>query len=144
MTTWVLLAHRAGARVFMRAQDGKLELIQSIDHPEGRLRDGDVDSDRPGFSFESGRPGGRGLRRSETPQDHVAVVFAKKLADILRSARVDHAYDDLAIIAAPAFLGLIRAALDPPTAALVSKEVAKDLASVPDHDAETRVTTLLG
>ncbi|MGB8330033.1 MAG: host attachment protein, partial [Polyangiales bacterium] len=57
--TWILVAHDAGARLFENRGRGKgLELIEMIDHPEGRERNRDVDSDRPGRSFRknSGDP----------------------------------------------------------------------------------------
>jgi hypothetical protein len=39
--TWIVRAHQAGARVFENQGPGKaLELLDEIDHPQGRARDG--------------------------------------------------------------------------------------------------------
>ena len=43
--TWILVGHEAGARVFENRGPGKgLELVETIEHPEGRLRDRDIDT----------------------------------------------------------------------------------------------------
>lgn len=50
--TWILVAHEAGARAFENDGPGKgLDLVEEIEHAEGRTRDGAIDTDRPGRSF---------------------------------------------------------------------------------------------
>ena len=42
--TWVLVAHRAGARIFAHPGPGRgLALEREIDHPEGRKLSGEID-----------------------------------------------------------------------------------------------------
>lgn len=42
-TTWIVVAHQAGARVFENQGSGKgLDLGDEIDHPQGRARDDEV------------------------------------------------------------------------------------------------------
>ena len=79
--TWILVAHEAGARLF--ANDGignGLALVESIDHPEGRARDRDIDSDRPGRSFRknSGDPRRASMGQSESPHDRVVSDFCER------------------------------------------------------------------
>ena len=53
-TTWILVAHRGGGRLFENSGPGTgLRLIQTIDHPQGRLKSGEINSDKPGRAFDS-------------------------------------------------------------------------------------------
>jgi len=130
--TWILVGHEAGARVFENRGPGKgLELVETIEHPEGRLRDRDIDSDRPGRSFrkDSGDPRRSAMSRGEGPHDRVIADFARALADKLQHGRVENQYERLVLVAPPGFLGLLRASLDGPTAELVVGSIDKDLAT---------------
>jgi len=130
--TWILVGHEAGARVFANRGPGKgLGLVETIEHPEGRLRDRDIDSDRPGRSFrkDSGDPHRAAMSRGEGPHDRAIADFARALADKLQRGRVENQYERLVLVAPPRFLGLLRASLDGPTAQLVVGSIDKDLAT---------------
>jgi hypothetical protein len=48
-TTWILVAHRGGARLFESPGPGKgLQLVEDIPHPEGRLKSGESTPTNPG------------------------------------------------------------------------------------------------
>ncbi len=129
--TWILVAHDAGARVFEARGRGKgLGLLDTIEHPEGRARDRDLASDRPGRSFrkDSGDPRRAAMSRGEGPRDRAVSDFARALADRLQHARVANRYDHLVLVAPPRFLGLLRSSLDGPTTHLVVGSMDKDLA----------------
>jgi protein required for attachment to host cells len=128
--TWVLIAHRGGARVFENKGPGKgLILLQDIPHPEGKLKSKDLGSDEPGRSFDS-----HGARHSFEQEvglaAHVAEVFARQIAGILEEGRVGHLYGRLVLVAEARFLGIMRAALSRETSALVTATVNKDLGHV--------------
>ncbi len=130
-TTWILVAHDAGARIFDNQGPGKgIHLVEEIDHPEGRARAGELESDRPGRSFRknSADPRRAAMSRSEGPHERVVASFARDLADRLRQGRVAGTYERLVLVAPPKFLGSLRAALDDPTAACVVGSLDKDLA----------------
>ncbi len=131
-STWILVAHEAGARVFENHGPGTgLTLVESIEHPEGRARDRDIDSDRPGRSFRknSGDPRRASMSQSEGPHDRVVADFARALADKLQHARTQNQFERLVLVAPPRFLGLLRSSLDEPTARLVVGSLHKDLAT---------------
>lgn len=130
--TVIVVAHQAGARLFEHLGTGKgLELIRTIEHPEGRERDRNIDSDRPGRSFRknSGDPRRSAMSRSESPHERAIADFARTLAQALYDARVNHQCGRLILVAPPRFLGLLRASLDGPTSQLVIGSIDKDLAS---------------
>lgn len=133
--TWILIAHRAGARIFENDGPGTgLKHVDAIAHPEGRLEDKALGSDKPGRSFDSHGPGRHALGKEHGPAETVAQEFAHALAARLDAGRTQHAYGKLVLVAEPRFLGMLRAALTPQTAALVSAAVEKDLVHVADHD----------
>ncbi len=131
-STWIVVAHEAGARFFENLGRGTgLELVEEIEHPEGRARDRDMASDRPGRSFRknSGDPSRASMSQSEGPHDRAVSDFARAVADKLKDARVQNQYKRLMLVAPPRFLGLLRSSLDGPTAQLVMASLDKDLAA---------------
>jgi protein required for attachment to host cells len=135
MRTWIVVAHRAGARILEQPAPGRpLELVEELDNAAGRLRNSEIDADRPGRAFDRFGGGRHAMEREESPHDRAAADFARKLADRVRAGRTDHSYGQVVLVAEPRFLGLLRGALDQPTADLVSGTIAKDLARVEVRD----------
>jgi protein required for attachment to host cells len=127
MKTWILVADEARARLFEgTAMDG--ELIEVADfahpeahHPEARARD------RLPRVQESATTSRHSIAPRITAKDKEADEFARGLSDILNEGRVQHQYKRLVLIAAPRFLGRMRAMLDPEVAKLVSHTADKDI-----------------
>ncbi len=133
-TTWILAAHRGGATIYAHTAPGALTLVREFPHPEGRLKNHELGDDRPGRSYESG-----GVQRSSVGSDHepvrdIAESFARMLAATLNTARNEHTYDKLVLMAEPRFLGTLREALDPHTAATVVGTVGKDFPRVTEAE----------
>lgn len=131
MTTWVVVAHKGGARLVAQDGDEGFEVIETVDHPEGRERD----SQRGRAS-----PSQRSARPSE-PRDP-SLPFAAELAKLLQRGRNDNRYRELVLIAAPRFLGLLRGALDPATAALVRGTLDKDFGGLNDRELIARLEAM--
>lgn len=141
-TTWVLVAHEAGARVFENLGPGKgLRLLEGIDHPEGRQQDSDFDADRPGRSFRrnAGDVRRAAMSRSEGPRERAVSDFARALASRLQQARTSGRYDRLVLVAPPKFLGLLRSSLDAPTERCVVGSLDKDLAMSDEEELAKRL-----
>ena len=135
-TTWILVGHRAGARVLEHKGPGKgLRLVSELENEAGRLKSGALTSDRPGTSFSSGPgPGRHPMGDEDSAHDHVAQNFARELAEILHRGRNEHRFDQLVLVLEPRLLGMLRGVLDAATANLVKDSVAKDLAHVALQD----------
>ena len=135
--TWVLVAHEAGARIFENGGPGKgLDLVQEIEHPEGRERNRDIDTDRPGRSFQSdgADPRRSSMSSEQSPHDRVVADFARDLTGKLEHARASNQYDRLVLVAPPRFLGLLRSSLDDATRKLVIGSLDKDLAKAKEDE----------
>ena len=139
--TWILVAHRGGARLLENKGPGKgLNLLHDIPHPEGRLKNKDIGADKPGRSIDSHGPGRHSLSSEQEPTAHVTEQFAKQLSTMLDDGRHQQRYGKLVLVAEPRFLGSLRAALSTPTAALVMATVGKDLGSVELHNMPKHLT----
>ncbi len=129
MKTLIVVAQRDGARLYewtTRAEP--LRLIEELAHPEGRLREGDLDTDRSGASYESSASGASSAAAgSVSATAHLAVVFAHRVADRTDHALADHAFDRLVLVSGPRFLGLLRDELSNSTRALKRHEIVKNL-----------------
>lgn len=134
-TTWILTANRSSASLFESDWPGKsMRRIQDIPHPQGRMQNRDIDTDKPGRSFDSFGQGRHSMSTKQEPTEHIAQQFALDLAELLNKGRLTHAYDKLVLMAEPKFLGILRAALDKNTASLVVQTVNKELLDVKEED----------
>jgi len=134
-TTWILVAHRGGARLFENSGPGKgLQLVEDIPHPEGRLKSGEINADKPGRAFDSIGNNRHSMSQEHEAADQVSLMFAKHLCDKLEKARAANRFSKLVLVAEPRLLGELRAALDKPTTALVSATLDKDLVGVDNRD----------
>jgi protein required for attachment to host cells len=143
-TTWILVAHRGGARVFENPGPGKgLQLVEDIPHPEGRLKSGEINADKPGRAFDSIGNGRHSMSQEHEAADQVSLMFAKHLCDKLEKARAENRFGKLVLVAEPRLLGELRAALDKPTTALVSATLDKDFVGVDNRDIPKRLGNLI-
>lgn len=141
--TWVLLAQRANARLYEQEKTGgELRRVQEIPHPEGRLKNREITADKSGRLFDSFHTR-HTVSKSPEPKEQMAREFAQHLAQILQHGRTANSYQSLVLVAEPQFLGELRAALDPHTAALVSGSLAKDLLDIPDRELPGHLEGLL-
>ena len=138
MTTWVLVANRTGARIFNRS-GRKLVLNRSVEHPEGRVRDENIESGAKHRTYDQHA---RGHTGESSPHERAAVGFARQLAGELSRARAEQGVDRIVLVAEPHFLGLVNAALDAPTEKIVVGTVQSDLAAASAEDVARRVDDL--
>ena len=80
--------------------------------------------------------------RPNASRDHTAEPFARMLADKLQKGRIEGKYDELVLIAAPRFLGLLRGTLDNATTQMIRGTLDKDYAGLKDRDLIARLDAL--
>lgn len=127
--TWVVVADSTRARIFnAESSSAALCELEELGSPEGRLHDRDITSDLPGRSFDSNKAGGRHAMEPTTdPKHELALEFARTIARHIESGRVNHTFEQLVIVAAPTFLGLLRDQLTQACRKLVAFELNKNL-----------------
>ena len=68
------------------------------------------------------------------PKQHEAKVFAQELAQTLYQGRTTNAFKRAILVAPPAFMGLLNAVLDGPTAQMVTDRFEKDYTKTPQDE----------
>lgn len=126
--TWVVVCDSANARLFnLVAPAAALEEIAVFSHPESRLKNQDLDSDRGGRSFDSRGKGRHAMEQHTDSHTREALEFAAEVVRHLETGRERGAFERLAIVAPPEFLGELRKEMRRPLRDLVEIEIAKDL-----------------
>ena len=133
--TRVVVADQSEANFYDMRGRGALKDVGHFADPKARLHDRDLKSDRPGRVFDRAPPvkgrRGAGARHSadggRSPRKHRAEVFARRIVAQLRKTQRSGGFDRLVIIAAPAFLGLLRVALPKALREVTVREIPKDL-----------------
>lgn len=142
--TWILVADSSRARIFTATtRTGPLQELEDVAHPEGREHEQNMTSDLPGR--DSSRVGGeRHSFQDETePKEQETIDFAKHIAHHLDEARKAGKYEQLIIVAAPKFLGTLRAQLPEPTSKLIALEIDKNLTQHDPADIRKHLPELL-
>ncbi len=136
MKTWVAVVNRSEARIFEinEKEKNKLKLVVKMENPKGRLKNSEINADRPGVNAFSFAYSQTSLTKSQEPTDRVAQVFAKSISKELEKAFNAHLFQNLILVVEPRFLGKIRAALSKQTYERVLTTLHKDLVHVADHD----------
>ena len=127
--SWVLAADSSYAKILQADNRATpLSLVEELEHPEARLKNGELYSDDAGRSFDSGGQGRHAMEPEMDAKSVEAQRFARELCEKLRQAAVDGRYEKLYILAAPGFLGILRECLDGNVKSRIAGEVAKDVA----------------
>jgi protein required for attachment to host cells len=133
MTTWVLVADNSRARFFAAEKAlSPLQEVQDLTYPEARLHEGDLVTDKGGRDCNRSTGSAHGLGTDYTAKQDGAERFAQMVCTELESARTKGSFSRLYIVAAPAFLGMLRKHQPAALRQLVAGEVDKNLAT---HDA---------
>lgn len=125
-TTWVLVAEKSRARLFDWQSRDVLNEIKTFSHPESRLYEQDLVTDRSGRALDSVGDS-RHAQEPAGAKKHEAETFAKELVSMLDQSRSRQEYERVVIIAAPQFLGHLREEMPPELEKVVLQEVSKNL-----------------
>ena len=152
-TTWVLVADEAIARILERPADGgDLTPVEELTDPAAHARNADLRRDaegrRAGSATHNAQPGTSHRLRSgasttssagEGEQHLEAQGFAKRVAQRLDEALMQGRFDQLHLVAAPRFLGLLRRELGKATSQAVVGEIDKDFVHLVNSDITQRL-----
>ena len=127
-TIWVVVAESSRAKLYAADASGKeLIEIEHFEHGDSRRHARDITSDLPGRTI--GSDGSHHAMEAETDiKTEEAIQFSRQINQYLQAALNKHEFGKLMIIAAPAFLGHLRAHMDAQVAKLVVFELPKNLA----------------
>lgn len=142
MPTYIVVADAGRARMFTYAANTLTEK-ESLVHAEGQMHEGDLVTDSPGADVPTGSNGSaRSSAEGGEALEHENEMFAKQVVKYLFDARTSNKMDELILIAAPKFLGLLRDKLDKPTQKMVTHTLSKDYSKASVEDIEKAISTL--
>ena len=132
--TWVLVADSSRARLFVAGSaTSALTEFETLTHMEAKQHERKITSDLPGS--QAGSDGRHHGMSSETdPKKYEDIEFAKTVSQHLEDARNKHTFNELIVVAAPAFLGLLREHLTAETLKLITLEIDKNLTQHSEED----------
>lgn len=132
--SWILVANKSNARIFERKSRKDFKLVGSLTNPEAKLNEGERVSDRNGSMAQSNGHGQQSFTPKTTAKEHNEEIFAKEINEFLEKNRNQNKFDDLEIVAAPSFLGVIRNNLDKELNKQVSNCLNKDFSQRSDDE----------
>ena len=129
----VVVADESKAIAYTRAsKNGPLQETRTFENEAARLKTGDILADKGGRSFDSYGQGRHTM--SSDPKRHLAEGFAKQIAEHVAADVHKGTCRGYALVAAPQFLGMLRAELTSRTStepyATVDKNVVGQATSV--------------
>jgi protein required for attachment to host cells len=144
ITTWILVADGARARVFVNEGVGKgVRELSDRAFVGSRLRGREIQSDRPGRTQDRAGHGRHAMEPPTDPQEKAESEFLNDVVAWLTEKGHEGAFDRLVLIAAPRALGEIRQTLPKPLAQKVVGEIAADLTKADAGGIERRVGDVL-
>ena len=126
--SWIVVADSARVRIFEAdSRTRKCTEFAGLVHPESRLHGRDLTSSPDGRTFDSVGGGRHGMSQHQSPHEHEAEVFARRIAEWLSISHTAGEFEHLHLAAPPAFLGILRKCLDDHISKLLEKVVTKNL-----------------
>lgn len=131
-TTWIVIADGARARLFVNRGPGKgIEAVEGGTLEGDHRPDREIMSDKPGRSFESVGETRHAIDPRTDPHRELKRAFAERITGMLDEQLAAKSYDRVVLVAPPAMLGDLRAALSERVRAVVYAELDKDLTKTP-------------
>ncbi len=127
---WVLIADSSRATLLETdTQYEQWKVLQELEHPASRLEGVDLMADDRGRTAPRQRDSARraAMAPSTPPRQVEFEKFSRQLARVLEHGHDHNAYVGAVLIAPPAFLGLLRAAMVDTVARAVAAEIDKNL-----------------
>jgi protein required for attachment to host cells len=124
----VLVAESSRARVYLAdTPSSPLNELQDLVNPEGRLHEGDLVAASPGSDGGSSGQGRHIMNSRSSAHKAAQSGFARQLVDELEQKRNAQAFDQLVLVAPPAFLGELRSTMPKALSSMVTEELSKNL-----------------
>lgn len=127
---WIVITDSNACRLYHyqnHATPHQLTLIKEINHPENKLRDIDLTSDKPGrYQADDGSSHGAFSQRAD-PKEIKIANFAQEIANELDHDRTLNAYTQLVVVASPHMNGLLLQNMNKHVKNMIVKTIVKDV-----------------
>lgn len=141
-TTWIVVANSSHAKIFRLMKFPKIEVLTTLDHPESRLHNQDLEGRKPGRNFQSGGTTRHAYQPETEPKEVEIEKFAKLLSDYICNAHQKKEFARLYLMASPSFLGLLRQHINGNAQKAIVGELAKDMTERTTDEIEQQLCVL--
>lgn len=132
--SWIVTANSGRAYVYAQiAPTSPLEPLTQLYNADASSLTADTESDKLGQHAASNSRHGvgaptqpSGYEPNQTPAQHHAELFARRLADFLKKGYHANSFDRMYLFSSPEFLGVLRKLLDTNLSSLIVQQVDKD------------------
>jgi protein required for attachment to host cells len=139
---WVVVSNSALAKIFRIEKFPKIAIVDTLEHPESRLHNVDLVSERPGRAFDKVGVGRHAYSPVTEPKQVEVEKFAKDLAKYLDAAFLKKEFSRFYLIASPSFLGLLRKEMHGQTQEAIIAEIPKDMTDHVTQEIEQQIAGL--
>ena len=137
--TWYVIADGGRARFVERDEQGAYRTISTFVSTEMKASSRDLATERPGRVHESATTARHAIEPKTDPKEAAKEDFIRYVVEQVQSAQ--ESFDDLVLVAPPRVLGHLRETLPKSVADAVTRDLAKDLTKVPDHELSEHLAT---
>jgi protein required for attachment to host cells len=138
---WVVVANSSRAHIFKAEGNQKLSLVNSMEHPESRLRPQDLIEGKPGHSNSTTGAVRHAMETRADPKDVESIAFAKEIVQHLETSQGQ--IEKIYFSASPIFLGQVRPLMNKHLHGLIAGEVTKDLTTLKPDEIRTHFPYVL-
>lgn len=129
---WLVIFDSTICRIYEYNKE-QLVLIKELQHPDNKLRDIEITSDKPGRYQSKGYAHGAYSQESD-PKEVKIENFSREIAHILDHGRNTHAYETIVIVASPHMNGLLLKHMNKQVKNLITHNIEKDLIHLVEND----------
>lgn len=132
MKTWILVASASNAYLYTidNLRNGNLSALKEFSHPQSREKGSDLITDGPGHVNLGSTS--RSTYEKNEPKELEADHFSRELVNALNHGYNNHEFEQLVLVAAPHFYGLINKHLKFNSSKII--HVPKDYTKLNEHD----------
>lgn len=130
--TWIIVFDSTICRIYQYNKN-QLVLIKELQHPENKLRDIDITSDKPGRYQSRGYAHGAYSQESD-PKEIKIENFSREIAHVLDHGRNTQAYENIILVASPHMNGLLIKHLNKQVKNLIIHNIEKNLIPLTEND----------
>jgi protein required for attachment to host cells len=141
--TWILIADAHHAQIWTRKDHQQPEKAELVEPSQQHRFRREIGSDRPGRVIASSDNRHAAVQPRADPLETEHRHFARELIKHLHDGFANHAFDRLAVIAAPKMLGLLRDGLDAQLEHALVADIAEDIVKLPPGEIRGKILALL-
>ncbi len=144
-TLWVVVGNRAHSKVYeMRGSRGPWSEVGDFSQPEARLKERELETDRPGRTFDRNAASkGRHSVSGADHRDELIDQFSRRVVHFLNHEEALGRFDHLVLVAEAKFLGALRKGLGENSRRRLVGSLEKDLVDSPPESIRERIEDLV-